>query len=173
MKAWLLGLAVLAGCATLPSPVTGGWSGKLGYRVDASSTQRAQAGSALFELQGDARSGRMLLTSPLGTALAEAQWNEHIARLHDGQTWRDFPSLAALGEALGVALQGPPVPLHALFDWLQGRPTPGEAHEPLPEGGFMQAGWRVLRQGDTQWRIERSRADGGRFLLTLVLTPPP
>lgn len=172
MRAGLVGLAVLAGCATLPSPITGGWSGKLGYRMDASSSQRAQAGSALFELQGDARTGRMLLTSPLGTALAEAQWNGQAVRLHDGQAWRDFPSLVALGEALGEALQGPPVPLHALFDWLQGRPTPGEDFVPAPDGGFLQAGWRVQRLGDAQLRIERSRPDGGRILLTLVLTPP-
>lgn len=171
MRAVLLAAALLAACTTVPPPPVGGWSGKLGYRVDASSTQRAQAGSALFELQGDARAGRMLLSTPLGTGVAEAQWSGALVRLHDGQAWREYPSLAALGEALGEALQGPPLPLHALFDWLQGRPLAAEPFEPGPDGSFMQAGWRVLRVGDTQLRIERSRSDGGRLLLTLVLNP--
>ena len=65
----------------IASPAPAGWSGKLGYRSDASSTSRAQAGSALFELQGEARQGRLQLSSPLGSALAEAQWAPGTARL--------------------------------------------------------------------------------------------
>lgn len=171
MRALLLAMALLAGCASLPPPPAAGWSGKLGYRVDASSTQRAQAGSALFELQGDARTGRLLLSTPLGTGLAEAQWSAERVRLHDGQDWREYPSLAALGGALGEALQGPALPLHALFDWLRGQPVPAEPFEPGPDGSFVQAGWRVQRVSDVQLRIERSRSDGGRLLVTLVLNP--
>ena len=67
----LVAAALLAGCAA-PPPSSQGLSGKLGYQLEASAGQRAQAGSALFELQGDSSSGSLLLNSPLGTALALA-----------------------------------------------------------------------------------------------------
>ena len=175
MRALLLAALLLAGCATPPAPdpasPQAGWSGKLGYRSDASSTQRAQAGSALFELQGDARQGRLQLSSPLGSALAEAQWSPGAARLFDGRGWREHGSLDQLGEALGEALQGPPLPLRALFSWLMREPVPSEPWQPGADGSFVQWGWTVQWRSETQLRIERSRPDGGMLQLTLVIQP--
>lgn len=138
----LLALLLGACASTPPSAPAQGWSGKLGYRVEATATQRPQAGSALFELEGDARAGRLMLSSPLGSALAEARWSAYGAWLKSEQGERAYASLDELGVALGEALQGPPLPLAALFDWLQGRPWPEVAHE-TGEGGFTQLGWRV------------------------------
>ena len=169
----LLTAAVLAGCAALPPPPpAGGWSGKLGYRIEAGGERRPQAGSALFELQGDAARGQLLLTSPLGTALAQAQWDAQGLRLHDGRQWTAFPSLDALGQALGETLQGPPLPLQALFDWLAGRPWPGAPSEALPAGAFLQLGWRVERVDERLLNLERpAQGAVGATRLRLVLNP--
>jgi outer membrane lipoprotein LolB len=132
----------LSACASVAPPPPQGWSGKLGYRVDATPTQRAQAGSALFELSGTAAAGQLRLTSALGTLLAEAQWSALGVSLKTERGEQAYASLDELGLALGEALQGPALPLAALFDWLQGRPWPQAAHAPA-EGGFRQLGWRV------------------------------
>lgn len=168
---WLLA-AALAGCAALPTPLDSGWSGKLGYRIEASAERRAQAGSALFELHGDVSRGQLLLTSPLGTALAQAQWDAQGLRLHDGREWTAYASLEALGQALGETLQGPPLPLQALFDWLAGRPWPGAPSEPAAEGGFLQLGWRVERSDAQTLTLERAALGGqGATRLRLVINP--
>lgn len=164
--------AVLAACATPPPPPPQGWSGKLGYRVEPLEGQRPQAGSALFELHGNAQAGRLQLSSPLGTGLAEARWDADGVRLHDGRAWQGHASLADLGQALGEALQGPPLPLQALFDWLHARPWPHAAHEPQATG-FVQLGWSV--EWPEPQRLVLSRPAQGssgamqlRFLLSTI-----
>ncbi len=164
-------LLLLAACAAPPRPPAQGWSGKLGYRVEAGVAQRAQAGSALFELEGDANAGRILLSSPLGSTLAEARWGTEGLSLFDGnERLQRFGSLEELGAALGERLQGAPLPLAALFDWLQDRPWPQAPHETRGQG-FAQLGWTVIRQAE-RLRLERA-ADGGHgaMTLTLILTP--
>ncbi len=171
MRRWtFIAALLLSACATPPAPPAQGWSGKLGYRVEASSNQRAQAGSALFELQGDAREGRMLLTSPLGTSLAEASWNQLGAWLRHGETEQSYESIEALGQALGEALQGPPLPLQALVDWLQGRPWPQAAHLPA-EGGFEQLGWRVEHRPPQLLLSRPAQGGSGAMSLRLILSP--
>lgn len=171
-------LALLSACASAPvappaaspPPAPTGWSGKLGYRVDASSSQRAQAGSALFELQGDAREGSLLLQTPLGAALAQARWGPQGLSLSDGQQAQRFDSLDELGAALGERLQAAPLPLAALFDWLRDRPWPGAPHAPRADG-LQQLGWHVQRDGP---RLRLSRAAegaSGAITLTLILSP--
>jgi outer membrane lipoprotein LolB len=169
----LLLLALLSACASAPIVPTAagpGWSGKLGYRVDATAAQRAQAGSALFELQGDAREGSLLLQTPLGASLAEARWGPQGLSLSDGQQEQRFASLDQLGAALGERLQAAPLPLAALFDWLQGRPWTGAPHTQGADG-LLQLGWQVQRDGQ---RLRLSRAAegaSGAITLTLILNP--
>lgn len=155
-----------------PAPPLQGWSGKLGYRVEAQEGQRTQAGSLYFELQGDAAQGRFALSTPLGTAVAEAQWDALGARLYDGQTWRRHASLADLGQGLGEALQGPALPLHALFDWLKGRPWPQAPHEARPDG-FVQLGWFVEQPEPLRLVLNRpALGSTGAVQLRLLLSPP-
>ena len=96
--------------------------------------------SAAFELSGTAEQGRLALTSPLGTTLAEARWSPTEAVLvhsNGTQPYADIDSLAeqALGER---------VPIAALFHWLRGRPWPAAPSLPFDgEAGFTQIGWRV------------------------------
>lgn len=156
----LLPALLLGACASVTPPAPHGFSGKLGYRVEATATTRVQAGSALFELEGNAQAGRLSLSSPLGSLLAEARWSAYGAWLKSENGEQSYASLDELGAALGGALQGPPMPLVALFDWLHGRPWPQAAHEPI-DGGFTQLGWRVehrppllvLNQGGMNLRL--------------------
>lgn len=167
-SAFLLGLALgLAGCSTPPAPSQAGvWSGKLAYQMEAGVAQRAQAGSALFEWQGNAAQGQLNLSSPLGTSLASARWDAQGVWLEDAQGTRRFDTLETLGTALGEAMQGPPLPLQPLMHWLQGRPDPELPHTAQAEG-FEQAGWRVqLAPG----RLTLNRpAQAGVGALRLVL----
>lgn len=171
MKRRTLALALLlAGCAT-PRSVTQGWSGKLGYQVEAGMSARAQAGSALFELQGDTRAGSLTLNSPLGTALAQARWDPSGVWFEDRQGPRAYPDIDSLGQALGDAMQGPSLPLLALFDWLRGEPSPRFPHQPL-EGGFEQQGWQLRRTDAQHLLVTRAAENGnGAIKLRIVLNP--
>jgi len=125
MRAWLaLGVAaLLMGCASparLPqttSTDTQAWQGRLSVNVQ---TSPPTSMSASFALQGQAQQGSLSLYSPLGTTLAVLDWTTTAAHLHQGTQQQRFDSLEVLTEqATGAAL-----PVAALFDWLQGSPSP-------------------------------------------------
>lgn len=161
-------LALLGACSTpAPTVAPGVWAGKLAYQMEAGAQQRAQAGSALFEWQGTAEQGQLSLSTPLGTTLATARWSEQGVWLDDGQGPRRYATLEELGEALGQALQGPPLPLRPLVHWFQGRPAPDLPVMAL-EDGFEQAGWRVQRTAPQRLTLSRA-AQGGQGALRLVL----
>lgn len=144
-RQWGLGLLATAatwtvtGCA-LPAQHTGApsggpWTGRLALQVDDAS---APSYAALFELEGSAAQGRLSLTSPLGTVLGIAEWSSGHARLTAGSTQEEAPSL----DALLTRLTGTPLPIAALFDWLQGEATaaPGWTLERLdPAAGRIVA----------------------------------
>lgn len=148
----LLALAWLAGCAQPrlapvdpDLPAQGAWRGRLALRVDGEGLlfeQGVQHYNAHFELRGDAQNGELLLSSPLGTVLAELRWSEAGAVLRQGGKSRRFQNLDALAEAAtGAAL-----PIDALFDWLQGRThdAPGwQADLSQLQTGRLRA-WRAL-----------------------------
>jgi outer membrane lipoprotein LolB len=99
-----------------------------------------QAFSAGFELSGNSSQGQLLLNSPLGTAVASAQWTAEQAVLRSGSDARHYRSMEELlTHATGAAL-----PLAALFDWLTGVPTP-------------VAGWDTDLSGLNQGRLLASR----------------
>lgn len=75
--------------------------------------------TANFELQGNAQSGSLVLTSVLGSTLARMQWDETAATLQSSNGMQQFESLAELvRHATGTDL-----PVTSLFDWLQGQPA--------------------------------------------------
>ncbi len=121
----VLGLG-LGGCATPRRPVPSAdaperqWSGRLSLRVEDAPQQAVSAG---FDLRGSARGGSLALTTPLGNTAALLEWSAQGARLRvPGEPARSAPSLDALVQsALGVS-----VPVAALFDWLEGKPTTAE-----------------------------------------------
>ncbi len=108
----------LAACAPLHPPEAGPvYSGRLSLSVRSEPPQNLSAG---FELLGQARAGQLRLSSPLGTTLALARWQPGQAQLSSGGQEQRFGSM----EELLAQLTGAALPLAALFDWLDGRPTP-------------------------------------------------
>jgi len=111
---------VLTACATRtpPSqaPDTLFWSGRLALNIASTPPQSISAG---FELKSQQQSGELQLISPLGNTLAKLHWMPGQASLEQGgQVWQDS-SL----DALLIRLTGTTLPMAALIDWLQARPT--------------------------------------------------
>ena len=109
-------LAVLAGCAT-PRPAEPGvqaWNGRLALNVEG-----AQPFSAGFELKGEPAAGELTLLTPLGGTAGVLTWAPGSASLRTARETRQFPSL----DALATEVTGAPLPIAALFDWLEGRAT--------------------------------------------------
>ncbi len=122
----LAGLAFLwlAGCAQpvlrAPDPSRGYWRGRLALRIDDQSEPRSFF--ANFELSGAADAGELLLSSPLGTTLAQLRWSPQSALLRNNGQTRAFDSL----DTLAVEATGTDIPIAALFEWLQGRSVPAD-----------------------------------------------
>ncbi|MCE1194011.1 MAG: outer membrane lipoprotein LolB [Acidovorax sp.] len=116
---WAVCALWLAGCAQAPLKPAGEentWSGRLSLQVEG---QNAQSFAALFELWGSERQGGLALTSPLGTRIAQVEWNEGYAQLTTAQETRRSDSLDALLQEVA----GAPIPVAALFRWFQGQPA--------------------------------------------------
>lgn len=115
--ALLLSMAVLAACALPRAHVQGqaSWSGRLAVQVEGSPPQSLSAG---FDLSGSPEAGELLLSTPLGTALATVRWSPGIAELQQGQQIIRRTSLDELSADIG----GTALPVTALFAWLRGQP---------------------------------------------------
>jgi outer membrane lipoprotein LolB len=128
-------------------------------RVVGSAGTAPRSENAAFELQGSARAGRLNLSTPLGSVMAQARWGPGAVVLATPQGERRFADLDELTrEVLGES-----VPVAALFDWLRGRPWPGAASRASvapAEPGFAQLGWSVsLARFDDGWIVAtRERA---------------
>ena len=137
----MLAVGALTTCTSLAPPHAEDaqvLSGRLSIHVE-SDPVRALSGA--FELSGNARAGALVLTSPLGSTLAQARWSPGEAVLQTPGASARYSDLETLAEQT----LGERVPLAALFDWLRGRPWSGATSEALPDGepGFSQIGWRV------------------------------
>ena len=143
-RAAALAAVALAGCAVVPPPppdVPGtSFSGRMTMQVEAAEGQPARSMTAAFELQGRAAAGRMDLSTPLGSLIAQARWERGRVTLATPQGEQRFADLDAMTrEVLGEVL-----PVAALFDWLAGQPWAGAASQPLEaSAGFRQLGWKV------------------------------
>lgn len=135
----LLLLLALAGCAQPPRAPTAHteWSGRLALQIEG---QASQSFSAAFELQGTPEAGELTLYTPLGSALARLQWAQGQARLEQGGEVRESTSL----DELVRELTGNPLPIAALFDWLEGRPA-------------AATGWRADLSAAGEGRITAER----------------
>lgn len=117
----LCAVLLLAGCAVPPRAAAPAgvqvWTGRLALTVEGQASQSFSAG---FELKGAAESGDLTLFNPLGGTLAVLSWSPGTATLRANGNVRQFPSV----EALAQEATGAPLPLTALFDWLDGKATP-------------------------------------------------
>ena len=78
-----------------------------------------QSFSGSFELTGNARLGKLLLFSPLGSTIAALNWAPGLALLDTGGATRQFDSL----DALLISATGAALPIDSLFAWLNGLPA--------------------------------------------------
>ena len=92
-------------------------SGRINIQTEATQTQAAQVFAAQFALRGSATQGSLAIQNPLGTTLAELHWQAGAAQLLQGGAPQDYPSVAAMMQAL----TGSSIPMPLLFDWLQGK----------------------------------------------------
>jgi outer membrane lipoprotein LolB len=140
---------LLQACASHPPPLPGHvYAGRLAVRTDAAPDLPARSTSGQFELSGNASSGQLILTSPLGTTVARARWSDPVgtqgtpSRIEleaDGATTH----YATLEDMMQRAI-GDQLPLPAMFDWLSGRPWPDAPVQRSADGGsFEQLGWHV------------------------------
>ena len=108
-----------AGCST-PKETAGtvaagirAWSGRLSVELE---TEPRQSFFAFFELRGAADAGDLILSGPLGNAIASIRWTRTEASLRVAETSRTFDSV----ETLIQTLTGAALPLGAVFAWLDG-----------------------------------------------------
>lgn len=141
----LVAAMALAGCQTAP-PVPdyiaaasdAHYEGRLAVRVE---NDPKRSFSANFSLDGTGRSGRLTLSTAVGTQVALARWTPGRVWLVNTDGTQEFASI----EALSRATLGEDIPLEAFFDWLAGHPWPGGPSQPLGDArlGFRQLGWEV------------------------------
>jgi outer membrane lipoprotein LolB len=141
--AFLLALFFIAGCAQQPlakapgQPDISSWRGRLALRID---SPEPQSFFASFELTGHARAGELLLSGPLGSAIASLNWTPQAAFLRSNGDTRQFESL----DALAAEVTGTAIPIAALFQWLNGQDA-------------VTAGWQADLSQLTQGRITARR----------------
>ena len=140
---------LLEACVSHPPPLPGHvYSGRLAVRTDAAPDLPARSVSGQFELSGNASSGQLVLTSPIGTTVARARWSDPVGTQGvpskieleaDGATTH----YATLEEMMQRAI-GDQLPLPAMFDWLSGHPWPAAPVQRGADGAsFDQLGWHV------------------------------
>lgn len=149
---------LIAGCASLTGDKAGlasemQWSGRLSIKVFGAA---AQAFAADFDLSGNPQAGALVLYSPLGTTAAQMRWTPDGASLISAGETRHFATL----NALVLQATGTELPVQALFDWLQGRPT-------------NVPGWTADLSALQQGRLLATRIEEGpaRAELRIVLQP--
>ena len=145
--AWTLAL-LLCACVSHPPPLPGHvYAGRLAVRTDAAPDLPARSVTGQFELSGNASSGQLILTSPIGTTVARARWSDPVGAQGipskieleaDGATTR----YSTLEEMMQRAI-GDQLPLPAMFDWLAGRPWPFAPVTGGTSQSFDQLGWHV------------------------------
>lgn len=118
------------------------WSGRMGLNI---ASEPPQSFSAGFSLSGNAQTGELSLTSPLGSTLAVMRWQPGIATLSQGDKDQHYGSL----DELVTQAIGAPIPVRAMFAWLRGE-------------NAAVAGWHA----------DLSRLDSGR-LIAQRLQPLP
>ena len=133
----------LAGCSTpTPQAATDApqWQGRMGLQVHDDAAQ-AQSFSASFHLEGDAQVGSLHIFNPLGSQVAQLQWQPGMAWLRQGN---QSTTSASLDDLLKQSL-GHSLPVAALFQWLQGQPA-------------SAPGWHVDLSRHAQGRITAQRS---------------
>ncbi|NCP39433.1 MAG: outer membrane lipoprotein LolB [Rhodoferax sp.] len=144
-----LAILLIAGCAIskradgLNSSNISFWQGRLAVHAEPDESRdqaQAQAFSAAFELRGNAKTGELLLLTPLGSTAAAIRWTPNGAELQAQGSTRQFGNL----QQLILQTLGSDVPVSALFLWLRGQDVEVD-------------GWQVDLSQSGQGKIVASR----------------
>ena len=112
---------LLAACAAPQREAEPGETVRTGRLALAVEDRPSESFSAGFELRGRPEAGELALFNPLGGTIALLKWRPGQALLDtQGRDRQSYPSLEAMVEHV----TGAPLPVAALFDWLDGRATP-------------------------------------------------
>jgi outer membrane lipoprotein LolB len=121
----LIAIFSIAGCTLSTSAqraiyaTTASWSGRLLVRVQSDprlENSQAQSVNSAFELHGGPDHGDLILLTPFGSTAATVTWRPGAATLNIRGQVRQFDNISELIENL----LGTPVPVNALFKWLDG-----------------------------------------------------
>lgn len=165
LAAGALTLPLLTGCQTAPQPMiplppvdqaaTQQWQGHFSIKLGPWGTQGTEGQSFTFYLQSTTKTGQLDLMTPLGTQLAQVNWNPQGTRIHSSEGSQQFASLKDMSEQL----LGEDVPLQALPHWLQGMPSPDlpSAQISADHTGFEQAGWTIEAHGLLNGKLQATR----------------
>ena len=142
---------LLGACAAPLQPrSTPFWSGRMGLHIESEPPQSFQAA---FELQGSPQSGDLTLFNPVGGVAARLSWTPQQAMLERGNERWTHTTV----EALAQQLVQTPLPVQALFDWIEGR-------------AVTHAGWQADLGALAQGRIVAQRLEPApKALLRIVL----
>ena len=147
---WLL---MLGGCASPTARSSAdaaqpSWQGRLAVKV---ASEPPQAFSANFALLGSAMQGSLELSSVLGTRLATLRWDASSATLQTPTELLRFASV----DAMVAHSMGTPLPLAAVFAWLQGEAATAAGWavdlQDLPAGRLRA--WRLAPDAAAEIRI--------------------
>ena len=108
----VLAIFLLAACTTTPVEKTTSWQGRLALKIY---SDPIETFSADFELEGNATTGTLTFSTPLGLTAAQLEWGAQGAKLRARGEVRDFESL----DALTLYAVGSKLPIASLFAWLQ------------------------------------------------------
>lgn len=158
----LSGVLLVVGCAQIPGEtplldaqhaenVVPHWSGRLALQVK---DEPSQSFSANFELKGTVKQGNLKLLSPLGSVFAVLLWSPQGA-------WLNMPGRAERYDTLQTLLtqvNGAPLPIEALFEWLSGIPT-------------SYNGWTVNLDKYPDGRVSAGRTDPATELRIILDQP--
>lgn len=142
-------IVFIAGCASVQraggtfSSESTHWQGRLALKVSGTPPQSL---SANFELDGNAQSGSLALSSVLGSTLALMQWSPGKATLRSGSETREFTSLNHMLQEV----TGADIPADSLFDWLRG-----------------------INTANPPWEADLSGLDQGRIIARRTGEPNP
>jgi outer membrane lipoprotein LolB len=148
-------VVILSGCANITvapraanEATTNHWQGRMAVKV---ASDPPQAFSAQFALQGSSAQGSLSLTSMLGMRLATLRWDERSATLQTPTELLQFASV----DAMVAHSLGTPLPLAAVFGWLQGQTTIAAGWsvdlQDLPAGRLRA--WRLAPDAAAEIRI--------------------
>lgn len=108
---------------------------------------KADSWSAHFELAGTPEQGTLLLYTPVGTVIAQIEWQPNFASVKTSDAYHTYTNLNNL--TFSYFQQN--IPVAALFDWLRGQPT---------------------QQHIQGWEVDLTRAASG-VIKAQRLTPAP